>query len=154
MPEGATLENVSPACVARADTTYAAGYYEAEYVVDGKMGTLSRGIWVSAEIDPPHALEVTLKEPAHLAGLIVEWARDDRRDWAPQDFAIERWHEDAWRCVLRQTNNTLAQAVVRLEGLPEMTKLRIVVHRGPKSRPKLAAISEVEILAVRQSPKR
>ena len=154
MPEDATLENISPACVARADSTYAAGYYEAEYVVDGKMGTLSRGIWVSAETDPPHALEITLTKPARVAGLIVEWARDDRRDWAPQDFAIERWHEDAWRCVLQQTNNTLAQAVVRLEGLPEMTKLRIVVHRGPKSRPKLAAISEVEILAVRQSPKR
>jgi len=149
MPEGTTLENVSPTSVVRADTTYAAGYYEAEYVVDGKMGTLSRGIWVSAETDPPHALEITLREPIRVAGLIVEWARDDRRDWAPQDFVIERWHEGQWQPVRRRTGNTLAQTVVRLENLPEMTKLRIVISRGPKSRPKLAAISEVEILAVR-----
>jgi len=159
------LHNVAPQAAVTADSTfpsrYGPGYYEPRFAADSKEGTPGKGIWVSAETAGPHFLELSFTQPPTVRGIVVHWPRDATHDWIPQDFAVricadkqpptrQSFGDGAWTTVLDVKDNKEPVAVAKLEQPAKLAQVRILITRGCPSRPNLAAINEVEVLAVRE----
>ncbi len=146
------LRNASLTAQAAADSNYKAGYYDPAYAIDGKEGTPSRDIWVSAETQPPHFLEVRLKEPETIRGIVIAWVRDATRDWVPQDFSVRLRAEGQWQPVLEQKDNRQVATVIKLDSPVHADQVRIEITHGSPARPRLAAINELQVLAIAREP--
>jgi hypothetical protein len=144
------LRNVAATAKASADSSYRAGFYDPANTVDGKQGTPSGGIWVAAETAMPHHLTLQLASAPRLRGIVVHWPRDAARDWVAQDFAVEIHDGGQWRRLSQQRENRQLLTVLKFNPTVRADQLRIEITRGSPSRPRLAAISEVELLAIEE----
>jgi len=148
------LQNVAPQAQVTADSTfpskYGPGYYEPRFAADGKEGTPAKGIWVSAETAGAHFLELAFAKPVNVRGVVVTWAHDEAHSWIPQEFRIQVGDGNQWRDVLDAKENTDPTAVAKLEPPARVEKVKIAITRGAPSRPRLAAINEVQVLAIKE----
>jgi hypothetical protein len=103
---------------------------------------------VSAETRPPHYHLVRLAKAQPIRGIVVKWVRDRTRDWVAQDFSVHLGADQQWRTVLEQRGNCRATTVIQLDPPVQADQVRIEIARGSPSRPRLAAINEVEVLAI------
>jgi hypothetical protein len=85
-----------------------------------------------------------------LRGIVVTWARDVTRDWVAQDFSVEIHADGRWRRVSQQRDNRRASTTIRLDTLVRVDQIRIEITRGSPSRPRLAAVNEVQVLAIQE----
>jgi hypothetical protein len=155
-PDGTRLRllNCAPQAVVTADSNfpskYGPGYYEPRYAADGREGTAAKGIWVSAETPAEHVLELRFEHTPLVRGVVVNWVRDAGHDWAPRDFSVEVCADKQWRTVANVKDNTESMSVAKLDEPTRVEQVRIVIARGSSSRPLLAAINEVEVLAIKE----
>jgi hypothetical protein len=145
--KGLRLRNIATSATAAADSTYRAGFYDPANAVDGKQGTPSGGVWIAKETASPHRLEMRFPT-AMLRGIVVNWACDATRDWIAQDFSVEIHAGAQWTRVAQQKDNRQALTVIKLEPAVRADQVRIEITRGSPSRPRLAAVNEVELLAI------
>jgi hypothetical protein len=149
------LHNVAPQAEVIADSNfpspYGPGYYEPRFAADGKKGAPNKGIWVSAETQEPHFLELRFPNPVTVRGVVVHWAYDEAHDWTPQDFSIQAYVSASgggWKPLLQVKNNREPIAVAKSELPARLARVQIVITRGSPSRPHLAAVNEIEVLAI------
>jgi len=155
-PDGRRLRllNCAPQAVVAADSnfpsTYGPGYYEPRFATDGREGTSGKGIWVSAETPAEHFLELRFEHPPLVRGVVVNWVRDAGHDWVPRNFFVEVRVDQQWKSIANAKENKESMLVTKLGEPTKVEQIRIVITRGSPSRPRLAAINEVQILAVKE----
>lgn len=67
-----------------------------------------------------------------------------------QDFSVQIHAGGQWRPVFKRNDNRQTVAIVKLDPPARADQVRIGITRGSPSRPHLAAIAEIQVLAIEE----
>ena len=143
------VKNVCRGAKVAADSVYELAHYDPKFAIDGVRGTPSQGVWVSKQAAGEHFLEVRFDRAQPLRGVIVDWVRDETRDWVASEFRVEIGRAGKFQAVLEARDNRQPSAIAAIDPPRLADAVRVVIVRGSPRRPRLGAIEEIQVLAER-----